>query len=139
MENASAAFLDAGRRSMRAIRQALGSTAVNPALLSCAERLQYDGYLRREEAHGTVRALAGTGMPIKEIVRRTGRSRKLVRGIHSRILPPHELRARASLLRNSRPVERTRSQRDGKYIQAQGRTLHSHRSCSVIQSVGFRA
>jgi transposase len=69
------------RRSMRAIRQALGSTAINPALLSCAERLQYDGYLRREEAHSAIRALAGTGVPIKDIVRRTGRSRKLVRGI----------------------------------------------------------
>lgn len=81
MENASAAFLEVVRRSMRAIRQALGSTAINPALLSCAERLQYDGYLRREEAHGAIRALAGTGIPIKEMVRRTGRSRKLIRDI----------------------------------------------------------
>ncbi len=43
MENASAAFLEAVRRSMRGIRQVLGSTTINPALLTCAERIQYDG------------------------------------------------------------------------------------------------
>src|ERR1700682_2136864 len=81
MENASAAFLEAVRRSMRTIRMALGSTAIDPALLTHAERLQHEGYLRREEAYGIIRALAKTGTPIKEIVRRTGRSRKLVRDI----------------------------------------------------------
>jgi transposase len=75
MENASAAFLEAVRRSMRPIRMALGSTAIDPALLTHAERLQHEGYLRREEAHGIIRALAKEGTPIKEIVRRTGRSR----------------------------------------------------------------
>ncbi len=34
MENASAVFLEAVRRSMRAIRMALGSTAIDPALLT---------------------------------------------------------------------------------------------------------
>ncbi len=48
MENASAAFLEAVRRSMRPIRMALGSTVINPALLTHAERLQHDGHLRRE-------------------------------------------------------------------------------------------
>ena len=48
MENASAAFLEAIRRSMRPIRMALGSTVIDPALLSHAERLQHEGYLRRE-------------------------------------------------------------------------------------------
>jgi transposase len=81
MENASAAFLEAVRRSMRPIRQALGSAVIDPALLTCAERLQHDGYLRREEAYGIIRRLAKAGTPIKEIVRRTGRSRKLVRDI----------------------------------------------------------
>ena len=33
MENASAAFLEAIRRSMKAIRQVLGSTVIEPALL----------------------------------------------------------------------------------------------------------
>ena len=81
MENASAAFLETVRRSMRPIRTALGSAVVDPALLTHAERLQHDGYLRREEAHGAIRILAKSGTPIREIVRRTGRSRKLVREI----------------------------------------------------------
>jgi transposase len=81
MENASAAFLEAVRRSMRPIRGALGSTVIDPALLTHAERLQHEGYLRRQEAYGVIHALARSGTPIKEIVRRTGRSRKLVREI----------------------------------------------------------
>src|SRR5229473_1258707 len=100
MENASAAFLEAVRRSMRTIRVALGSTVIDPALLTHAERLQHDGYLRRQEAYGAIRALATAGTPIREIVRRTGRSRKLVREIvrggggdvfrsRSNILEPH--------------------------------------------------
>jgi len=100
MENASAAFLEAVRRSMRLIRMALGNITIDPALLTHAERLQHDGYLRREEAYGIIRALAKTGTPIKEIVRRTGRSRKLVRDIvrggggdvfrcRSNLLEPH--------------------------------------------------
>ena len=40
VENASAAFLDAARKSMRAIRQAFGSVAIDPALLTRAERIQ---------------------------------------------------------------------------------------------------
>src|SRR5437870_8477172 len=61
MENASAAFLEAIRRSMRPIRLALGSAAIDPALLTHAERLQHEGYLRREEAYGIIRALAKAG------------------------------------------------------------------------------
>ncbi len=81
MENASAAFLEAVRRSMRPIRQVLGSTVIDPAVLTCAERLQYDGFLRRQESGQTIKALAQAGTSIKEITRRTGRSRKLVRGV----------------------------------------------------------
>ena len=81
MENASAAFLEAVRRSMRPIRMALGSMTIDPALLTHAERLQHDVYQRREEAYRIIRALAKAGTSIKEIVRRTGRSRKLVREI----------------------------------------------------------
>jgi transposase len=86
MENASAAFLEAVRRSMRQIRQVLGSTIIDPSLLTCAERIQYeriqyDGYLRWQESHRTIRQMADAGASIKAITRRTGHSRKLVRGV----------------------------------------------------------
>ena len=48
MENASTAFLDAVRKSMRSIRQAIGAAAINPGLLTSAEKLQHEGYLQRE-------------------------------------------------------------------------------------------
>jgi transposase len=81
MENASAAFLDAVRRSMRGIRVAIGATTINPELLTCAESLRYQGYLRRRDAHAAIAALVRNGVPLKEIVRRTGHSRNLVRQI----------------------------------------------------------
>ena len=79
MENASAAFLEAVRKSMRAIRTALGTTMIDPALLTAAERLQYEGFLRRGETTRQILALKEAGHSIHEIVRRTRRSRKLVR------------------------------------------------------------
>lgn len=79
MENASSTFLEAVLKSMKPIRAALGATVVDPKLLTCAERLQYEGYLHREETNAIVAGLAASGASIKEIVRRTGRSRKLVR------------------------------------------------------------
>jgi transposase len=81
MENASAAFLNAVRKSMRLIRSAIGATVINPSLLTTAERLQYEGYLRREDANTAILALATDGVPIKQIVKRTGHSRKLVRQV----------------------------------------------------------
>ena len=81
LENASAAFLDAVRRSMRAIRQVLGSTVIDPALLTPAERIQYDGFQRRQDNSQAIKALAAAGRSIKEITRSTGRSRKLVRSV----------------------------------------------------------
>lgn len=81
MENASAAFLDAVRKSMRPIRSAIGAAVINPELLTGAERLQHEGFLRREETNAAIMALASQNIPIKQIVRRTGHSRKLVRQI----------------------------------------------------------
>ena len=81
MENASRAFLDAVRRSMRQIRRSVGAMTINPDLLTAAERLQYDGYLRREDTNAAIMAIAKGGVSIKEIVRRTGHSRGLVRRI----------------------------------------------------------
>jgi hypothetical protein len=75
MENASHAFLDAVRKSMRQVRVAVGAVTINPALLTAAERIQYEGYLRREETNAAILRQADTGVPIKEIVRLTGHSR----------------------------------------------------------------
>ena len=81
MENASRAFLDAVRKSMRQIRSVIGTTTINPKLLTAAERIQYEGYLRREETNTTILALSKNGMAIKQIARQTGYSRKLVRQV----------------------------------------------------------
>jgi transposase len=81
LENASAAFLDAVRRLMAAIRRAVGTTAIDPALLTRAERLQYDGYLRREQTNAAILGLAKGGMATRVIVRHTGCSRKTVRQV----------------------------------------------------------
>lgn len=80
-ENACAAFLGAVRKSMRSIRIEIGATTINRELLACAERLQYEGYLRREETNAAVMALSKDGVSIKRIVHRTGYSRGLVRQI----------------------------------------------------------
>ena len=66
---------------MRSIRMAIGATTINPELLTCAERLQYEGNLRREETNATIMALTKDGVSIKQIVRLTGYSRGLVRQI----------------------------------------------------------
>jgi transposase len=81
MENASRAFLDAVRKSMRQIRSVIGATVINPALLTSAERLQYEGFLRREETNASILALSKDGVPLKQIAKRTGHSRQLVRQV----------------------------------------------------------
>ena len=81
MENASRAFLDAVRKSMRQIRAAIGAATIDPTLLTAAERIQYEGYLRREEDNAAILGLARGGAGIKDIVRRTGHSRGLVRKV----------------------------------------------------------
>jgi transposase len=81
MENASRAFLDAVSKSMRQIRKSVGSAIIDPKLLTYAERLQYEGYLRRHETNEAILELSKQGVPIKQIVKRTGHSRKLVRNV----------------------------------------------------------
>ena len=66
---------------MRQIRTVISATTINPKLLTAAERLQYEGYLRREETNAAILALSKNGIPIKQIVRQTGHSRKLVRQV----------------------------------------------------------
>ena len=63
MENASRAFLDPVRKSMREIRSVIGATAIHPELLTCAEQIQYDGYLQREETNAAILALSKRGLP----------------------------------------------------------------------------
>ena len=81
MENASHAFLDAVRKSMRHIRVAIGAAKIDPDLLTAAETIQYEGYLRREDTNAVILGLAKDGVTIKEIVRRTGYSRGLARKV----------------------------------------------------------
>ena len=66
---------------MRAIRSALGATKIDPDVLTSAERLQYEGYLRREQTNADIMALARQGVSIKRIVRETGHSLRLVRQV----------------------------------------------------------
>lgn len=66
---------------MAAIRRAVGTTVIDPALLTRAERLQHDGCLRRERMNAAIVALAKGGLAIRAITRRTGCSRKTVRQV----------------------------------------------------------
>lgn len=77
LESASAAFLS----GMPAIRKAIGNTGLDPKLLTAAEWLQYEGFRRGQKTNEMVRHMAKDRTPIKQIVRRTGLSRKLVRQI----------------------------------------------------------
>ena len=69
-ENASSAFLDAACKSTPAIRGAIGAMTISPALLTSAEKLQYESNLRREETNAAIGALAREGVLIRQIVRR---------------------------------------------------------------------
>jgi hypothetical protein len=69
------------RQSFRAIRQALSTRTVDPDLLTRAQKLRYEGFLRREADNSVIRRAARAGMPIKEIFQRTGHSRKVVRDV----------------------------------------------------------
>ena len=62
-------------------RRALTAGTVDPDLLTSAQRRQYEGFLRREADNAVIQRAAGAGMSIKEIVRSTGHSRKVVRDV----------------------------------------------------------
>lgn len=81
MENASRAFRDAVGKSMRQIRKAIGAARIDPRLLTYAEKRQYEGFQRREETNASILSLSREGVAIREIVRRTGYSRGLIRKI----------------------------------------------------------
>jgi transposase len=66
---------------MPAIRKAVAMKTLDSDLLTKAERIQYAGFLRRQETNAIVCQMAKEGAPIKRIVRTTGLSRKLVRQI----------------------------------------------------------
>lgn len=66
---------------MRPIRTTIGLVTVDAALLSAAERVQYEGYLRREETNASILAMVDNGASIKQIRRKTGYSRKLIRAV----------------------------------------------------------
>lgn len=101
MHNASQAFLDAVRKSMRRIRRVIGAATINPDLLTCAERLQYEGYLRREETNAAIMSLWKDGVPIKQIVKQTGHHRQtirhIVRGERSDVFRPRQSSLEAHL------------------------------------------
>lgn len=66
---------------MSAVRKAFGTDVIDPALLSSAELRQHAGWLPREKENAAILAMAKEDVSIKEIVRRTGHSRGLVRDV----------------------------------------------------------
>jgi transposase len=66
---------------MRLIRHALEAGTVDPNRLTSVERRQYQSFQRREAANAEIRHLREAGASIKDIVRRTGYSRKVVREV----------------------------------------------------------
>jgi hypothetical protein len=47
---------------MREIRKAIGAARIDPRLLTYAEKLQYEGYQRREETNGSILSLSQEGV-----------------------------------------------------------------------------
>ena len=45
---------------LRQVRAAVGAATINPDLLTAAERLQYEGYLRREDTNVAISAFVLT-------------------------------------------------------------------------------
>lgn len=81
LQNASDAFLSAVRRAMPAIRKAACSAELDPSILTAAERLQFEGFQRRQQTNILIQRMGAEGVPIKRIVRIAGVSRGLVRRV----------------------------------------------------------
>ncbi len=102
MENASHAFLDAVRKSMRQIRSAIGAATINPDLLTAAEKLQYEGYVRREETNAAILAMAK-----ERAMRRDDQGDRAKRRLHPR--PRAKGASRSEVGRLPRPQQFARS------------------------------
>lgn len=81
LQNASDAFLSAVRRAMSQIRKVAYHAELDPGILTAAERLQYQGFQRRQQTNALIQRMGREGVPIKRIVRITGLSRGLVRRV----------------------------------------------------------
>lgn len=81
MENCSSAFLCVVRNSMRDIRRVVGMGRIDPEVMTAVERNQYEGWRHRSATNAVIMDMVKAEVPIKEIMRRTGRSRKCVRAI----------------------------------------------------------
>ena len=64
---------------MRPIRSAIGTPTITPELLTPAEKLRYESYLRRDDTNAAIAKVVRDGLSIKQIVRRLGHSRNAVR------------------------------------------------------------
>ncbi len=81
MENCSSAFLGVVRNSMRDIRRVVGMRRIDPKVMTAVERNQYEGWRHRSSANAVIMDMVKAEVLIKEIMRRTGRSRECVRAI----------------------------------------------------------
>ena len=94
MANASAAFLEAARRALKPLREALGVTTIDPDLLTSAERRQLEAAKRRDEINATALTLVKMGVSLKEIGRRMalgrGTVRRIVRGERNDVFRPRQ-------------------------------------------------
>lgn len=81
-ENASAAFLSVVRTELPRLRKALSpNTPVDPAILSKAERIQWEAAAAREVVDEQILGLAAQGTALKAIARTTGLLRQTIRKI----------------------------------------------------------
>lgn len=81
LQNASDAFLAAVRRAIPAIRRTVCDAELDPGIQTSAERLQFEGFKRRQKTNVLIQRMGAEGVPIKRIVRVTGLSRGLVRRV----------------------------------------------------------